>query len=132
MGAAMHRTKSAATFLAPSGPAPTETRGKSGSLACLNAAIDAWCAQTCTSKKTLADQYLQCSEGQFSKLCSGQFRVELLDRLPAEIRVMWRDLLEQEDQAQGLTRDDVVLRRLQHAIIDGLEVVSRLTLRDPR
>jgi hypothetical protein len=116
MGAATPRIESAETF--PTDPAP--------SLACLNAAIDSYCARTATPRKRLAEESLHVSAGEFSKLCAGKLRVEQFDLLPLEVRVTWRDLLARHDAEQGVTTIDVVLRRLQHDLIDSLERVTAL------
>jgi len=95
-----------------------ETDGKSLSLRCLNEAID----HSAIPAKTLADE-VGVSEGEFSKLRAGRFRLEHLDRLPPEVIADWQQRLEAARGELGQSREEVVMARAAHALIDALAVL---------
>ena len=98
-----------------------ESVGKSLSLRCLNEAIDA----SPILAKVLAEEHLEVSEGEFSKLRAGRFRVEHIDRLPQELIDDWQTRLDAARAKAGMSHEDVVLARLAHAVIDALALVKQ-------
>lgn len=116
MGAATLRNDGAESFRAGG---PVETVGNSLSLRCLNDAIDA----SGIPAKVLAAR-LEVSEGEFSKLRAGRFRLEQIDRLPEAIRADWETRVEAARAAVGASRDEIIMARAAHALIDALAVVK--------